>query len=242
MAEGLIPVSNFKSGFTTCTDLHEDDRVVVLALTDSTLGVHKVNSGTTHKLVCPPTPSDASDLPPPKEAWEAFYPEGSINPGGPNPGGFGFYLSGPESFSKQLQGGALEVVMSYRMMLQTDWEWVKGGKLPGWFGGVGNLAYSCTGGRQDQRCQCFDIRPMWRTSGLGELYTYLPLTDENEEILKKIPPKFVGNPKYGLSVGRGAYKWQKAVGNWVSVACRIKLNDVGHTNGINFSHNPSQNQ
>lgn len=73
---------------------------------------------------------------------------------------------------------------------------------------------------------------VYRTSGLGELYTYLPLTAGNEDILKKIPPKYVGNPEFGLSVGRGAYTWQKAAGNWISVAFRIKLNDVGKTNGI----------
>jgi len=72
----------------------------------------------------------------------------------------------------------------------------------------------------------------YRTSGPGELYTYLPLTAGNEDVLKKIPPKYVGNPEFGLSVGRGAYNWQKAVGNWISVAFRIKLNDVGRTNGI----------
>ncbi|KAJ3568735.1 hypothetical protein NP233_g5525 [Leucocoprinus birnbaumii] len=232
MTNGLIPMSKFKNGFTTCGDLDEDDRITVLALNDSALGVHKINSGTTHKLVNPPKPSKSSSgLPPPKKAWEAIYPKGSINPGGPTPGGFGFYLSGPDAFAKQLQAGAKEIIMSYRMMLEKDWEWVKGGKLPGWFGGEGDLAYKCSGGRQDQRCQCFDMRPMWRTSGLGELYTYLPLTDQNEEVLKKIPPKFVGNPQYGFSVGRGAYKFQNALGNWVSVACRIKLNDVGSTNG-----------
>jgi len=72
----------------------------------------------------------------------------------------------------------------------------------------------------------------YRAYGLGELYTYLPLTARNEDVLKNIPPMYVGNPEFGLSVGRGAYNWQKAVGNWISVAFRIKLNDVGKTNGI----------
>lgn len=231
MVHGLIPVEFYKSGFTTSQDMKKDGRIVTVALNDSALGVHKIYSRTSHNLVVPPKPYGSSDLPPPAKAWEAFYPKGSINPGSTNPGGFGFYLSGPASFAKQLQDGAKEVIISYRMMLQKDWQWVKGGKLPGWFGGVGDLAYSCTGGRQNERCQCFDMRPMWRTSGLGELYTYLPLTAGNEDILKKIPPKYVGNPEFGLSVGRGAYTWQKAAGNWISVAFRIKLNDVGKTNG-----------
>lgn len=30
-------------------------------------------------------------------------------------------------------------------------------------GGDGNLAYTCTGGRQNDRCKCFNLRPMWRS-------------------------------------------------------------------------------
>lgn len=76
-------------------------------------------------------------LPPPSTAWEALYPKGSINPSAEIPGGFGFYLAGTKDFSDLLEGpgqgqpSATEVVMSYRMMLERDWEWAKGGKLPG---------------------------------------------------------------------------------------------------------------
>jgi len=132
MVHALIPAITYKNGFTTSQDMKRDDRIVVLALSDSTLGVHKIYSGTSHNLVVPPKPSGSSALPPPNKAWEAFYPKGSINPGSTNPGGFGFYLSGPASFAKQLQDGAKEVIMSYRVMLQKEWEWVKGGKMPGW--------------------------------------------------------------------------------------------------------------
>lgn len=132
MVHALIPAITFKNGFTTSQDMKRDNRIVVVALSDSTLGVHKIYSKTSHNLVVPPKPSGSSALPPPNKAWEAFYPKGSINPGGTNPGGFGFYLSGPASFAKQLQDGAKEVIMSYRVMLQKEWEWVKGGKMPGW--------------------------------------------------------------------------------------------------------------
>lgn len=130
----LIPVEDFKDGFTTCANL-EDDRITLVPLEDKALGVHKISSRTKHEVVCPPpccSPSKA--LPPPTLAWEAFYPEGSINPKAKIPGGFGFYLSGPTSFSGQLENGAQEVLMSYRMMLEENWEWVKGGKLPGFRG------------------------------------------------------------------------------------------------------------
>lgn len=71
----------------------------------------------------------------------------------------------------------------------------------------------------------------FRANGLGELYTYFPLVDQNTESLKKVPPRFVPNPNFGFSVGRGAFNWKKAVGNWTAVACRIKLNDIGCANG-----------
>lgn len=29
-------------------------------------------------------------------------------------------------------------------------------------GGIGSLAYECSGGRQDEREECFDLRLMWR--------------------------------------------------------------------------------
>lgn len=51
--------------------------------------------------------------------------------------------------------------------------------------------------------------------------------------MKSVPPQSIENSNFGFSVGRGAYKWEKAVGNWVAVACRIKLNDVGYANGKN---------
>ena len=139
----LIPVQAFTSGFTTSTQIcHE--KIKFTFLDDAALGVHKIRSTTTHPVVVPPepilvtdisassqTPTNVADgIPNPVSAWEAFYPKGSINPSGTIPGGFGFYLSGPQFFSNDLEN-ASEVLFSYRMMLQEGWEWVMGGKLPG---------------------------------------------------------------------------------------------------------------
>jgi hypothetical protein len=126
----LIPVDTFQSGFTACPSLMLPE-IQPVTLKDSDLGVHKVTSRTNHSLVVPPAAAAASDAdwPAPSLAWEAFYPKGSINPSAPIPGGFGFYLS--PAFSSRLESGATHVILSYRMMLQGDWEWVKGGKLPG---------------------------------------------------------------------------------------------------------------
>ncbi|KAK7022158.1 polysaccharide lyase family 14 protein [Favolaschia claudopus] len=235
MASHLIPIDTFKLGFTTCPSLNLP-AIEPVPLKDSELGVHKVSSRTNHVLVVPPEPSTNSDhseaaaLPPPSLAWEAFYPQGSINPSAPIPGGFGFYASGPRTFSSQLEsGGATHVLISYRMMLQSDWEWVKGGKFPGIFGGEGDFSYSCTGGRQNDRCKCFNVRPMWRSKGVGELYTYLPLTPGNRERLISVPPSSKENSDYGSSVGRDAFRF--TAGKWLSLAFRVKLNSVGCGDG-----------
>ncbi|KAJ7690344.1 polysaccharide lyase family 14 protein [Mycena rosella] len=226
----LIPVDTFQSGFTACPFLLLD-KVDSVPLKDSELGVHKVTSRTNHPLVVPPAAADTVDWPAPSLAWEAFYPQGSINPPARIPGGFGFYLSGPPAFAAKLESGATHVVLSYRMMLQSGWEWVKGGKLPGVFGGEGDFSYACAGGRQDSRCKCFNIRPMWRSKGLGELYTYLPLTANNRERLLAVPPSSKENSDYGFSVGRSAFKFDIAVGKWVSLSFRVKLNTVGAEDG-----------
>ncbi|KAJ7213984.1 hypothetical protein GGX14DRAFT_444723 [Mycena pura] len=217
----LIPGPKFQSGFTT------------LVLEDAVLGPpppppplpssEALESGSRE-------PETESDLrwPAPPRAWEVFYQKGSINPRSqptaPIPGGFGFYLAGPTPFrvaAKLSSGtGAVHVVLSYRVMLQEGWEWVKGGKLPGIFGAEGDFSYACPGGRQDDRCR-------W----LGELYTYLPLTPSNRARLLAVPPMSKENPDYGVSVGRGAFTFTRDVGRWISLAFRVKLNAVGHEDG-----------
>jgi hypothetical protein len=90
------------------------------------LGVYKSSSNLPHKLVTLPAHGDQS----PHTAWEAFFPEGSINPSATISGGFSFYLKGPSDFAKRLES-ATEALFSYKVMFEEEWEWVKGGKLPG---------------------------------------------------------------------------------------------------------------
>jgi hypothetical protein len=133
----LLPIENhpFTQGFTTSESLHQyNGKIIRVLLSDDSLSVHKITKQGSHNLVTPPpstsrNPNDPLALP--KEAWEAFYAEGSINPSAEVKGGFGFYLNGPEGFKEALESGKTEAVMSYRMMLEKGWECVKGGKLPG---------------------------------------------------------------------------------------------------------------
>jgi len=161
-------------------------------------------------------------------AWEALYPQGSINPGGAIKGGFGLYLAGPDAFARALNEHAREVVIGYEVYFEIGFEWAKGGKLPGICGGVGDAAYSCTGGRKEYRCQCFNLRLMWRANGVAELYAYLPPTEMNLERLRTFPGSHEASD-YGFSVGRGM--WNFHSGRWMSLAIRVRLNDTGIQNG-----------
>lgn len=264
----LIPISQFQHGFTTCPAI-DVSNVELVTLDDKELGVHKVSNRTPHPIVQPPeqtagiSKSVPSSLPVPTSSWLAHYPKGSINPSASLPGGFGFYANGPSKFSAAL-ADATETVMSYRMMLDKDWDGNKGGKLPGICefgilspfhslsafsdGGVGALAYGCTGGRKENRCSCFNIRLMWRyvclismlyahadprENSVGELYVYMPPTENNRIQLLSVPPLSVGNAEYGFSVGRGSFNFTP--GAWMSVSIGIKLNDLGVENGKSFS-------
>jgi len=221
----LFPTEKqLQNAWTTCSEI-EKPGIVILPLDDRKLQVHKVTSSTSHRLVSPPS---GIGSPAPDTAWEALYPKGSINPKNLIPGGFGFYLSGPPEFQAGLRT-ANEVLFSYSVMFDKEWDFVKGGKLPGIFGGEGDSAYGCTGGRKDDRCRCFSLRLMWRQEGSGEIYTYMPEFEKNTRELLAVPPKSYGNHQYGFSVGRGAFIFPR--GRWLTVAERVKLNDPAEENG-----------
>ncbi|WWC65919.1 uncharacterized protein I303_108541 [Kwoniella dejecticola CBS 10117] len=146
-------------------------------------------------------------------ALVASYPAGTV---GLSSAGFSFYTEGAHN-GVQVDG-ASEVSFSYSVYLKDGFEFVKGGKMPGLYGGTSlSQAKSCSGGRQDGRDSCFSARLMWRTNGAGEIYDYLPVPYTNTDT------------GYGESIQRGAYSW--ATGRWTTVAMRVKLNDIGQANG-----------
>jgi len=208
----------YNSGFTTADGV-EVDGVSSIGLSDSALNVIKVTSGLTHNVV----QQDG------KTAWQAVYPQGSWNPSNAPKGGFGLYVNGTDDFKAAVAAGANQVIFGYSIMFQDGFEWNMGGKIPGGYGGVGSFAYECSGGRQDNREECFDLRLMWRTDGEGELYTYLPLTDENAAVQLTVPPLTVENTDYGFSVGRGSFNF--TAGEWFTITERILLNDPDSYNG-----------
>ncbi|KAJ7364894.1 hypothetical protein DFH08DRAFT_799207 [Mycena albidolilacea] len=144
----------------------------------------------------------------PALTWEAFYLKGSINPSRPIPGSFGFYLSGPSTFSSKLESGVMHVVLSYHMMLQHDLEWVKDGKLPGIFTEWVYIGIMIS----------FEYV---QSKGLGELYTYLSPMPANRERLLTVPSSLEENSNCSFFVSQDAYI---AVGKWVSLSFHVKLN------------------
>lgn len=72
-----------------------------------------------------------------------------------------------------------------------------------------------------------------RSTGAGELYAYIPPLASNIDQLLAIPPKSIQNPDYGFSVGRGSFNF--TAGRWNTVTERVKLNDIGISNGMYYA-------
>ncbi|WP_037771046.1 polysaccharide lyase [Streptomyces sclerotialus] len=97
--------------------------------------------------------------------------------------------------------------LRYYLRFPKGFDFVKGGKLPGLYGGT------VTGGRRIPDGENgLSTRYMWRSKGRGEVYAYLPTSVE-----------------HGTSLGRGKWKWP--TGRWVCVEQSVRLNTPGEDNG-----------
>ncbi|MDI5934814.1 polysaccharide lyase [Halomonas kalidii] len=128
------------------------------------------------------------------------YPEGTSSPGDDKEGGAGFYTE-PAALA-----GAERACLTYRVRFEPGFDFVKGGKLPGLYGGE-----APSGGETADGENGFSMRLMWREQGQGELYEYV--VDQK-----------------GTSVGRGS--WTFPSGQWVTIEQEIVLNDPGEANGL----------
>ncbi|MEK8174656.1 polysaccharide lyase [Streptomyces sp. M19] len=90
--------------------------------------------------------------------------------------------------------------LRYYLRFANDFDFVKGGKLPGLYGG------RVTGGRHIPNGENgLSTRYMWRSGGRGEVYAYLPTSIA-----------------HGTSLGRGDWQWP--VGRWTCVEQAVTLN------------------
>ncbi|KAG6844568.1 hypothetical protein H0H87_005910 [Tephrocybe sp. NHM501043] len=90
------------------------------------------------------------------------------------------------------------MLVTYEVAFDAGFDWVKGGKLPGLRGGLNSTG--CSGGNQSDGKDCFSTRLMWRKSGSGEVYAYIP-TPNNLCSTDGI----TCNSDFGVSLQRGAF-------------------------------------
>lgn len=146
----------------------------------------------------------AIDGAPSPNVIEVRIPQGSIdhkNTAAPM-GGMGF------RWRPSLPAGTTAACLSYGLWLPPGFQFNKGGKLPGLFGGDGPAGGKAVDGETG-----FSARFMWRTGGLGEVYAYIP-----------------GKPDgRGLSIDRGAWVFPR--GQWMRLEEEVVLNTPGESNG-----------
>ena len=133
-------------------------------------------------------------------AMRVSYPAGSASKrAGGVDGGTQLYLRLPEPVD--------EMNLEYSIRFPAGFDFVKGGKLPGLYGGT------VTGGQTiPDGTDGFSTRYMWRRDGDGEVYAYLPTSQE-----------------HGTSLGRGC--WSFPTGSWTTVSQRVRLNTPGLADG-----------
>ena len=130
------------------------------------------------------------------------FPAGSFSPGRSEVrGGAGFEF-------RRGRGGARAACLAYKVRFPVGFDFVKGGKLPGLFGG--DAPRGCVA---DDKVSGFSARLMWRAGGAGELYLYAPGRET----------------ACGQSIGRGT--WTFVPGAWTSIVERVTANTPGSADG-----------
>ncbi|KAI8811272.1 hypothetical protein BJ742DRAFT_753808 [Cladochytrium replicatum] len=184
------------------------------------------NSFTTNNISIVNANSASPPLPPVPVSLRVNYPAGTYQApsvSSASIGGAQFYLI---PFGYPGESSVTEVLLQYRVYFPLDFPWTLGGKLPGVFGGSldsGSLA--CSGGRQSDGFNCFSVRLMWRANANGEAYLYV--SDKNSHLCQY--PN-VCDDEYGLSLGRGMFKF--TAGTWNAIGIYVRLNTPGKRNGI----------
>ncbi|KAF5393507.1 hypothetical protein D9757_000593 [Collybiopsis confluens] len=163
-------------------------------------------------FVTDPFPSGTSTSP----VLQVAYPAGSFSH---NTGGAQFENLWNTSDGSNFQS----MVLSYDIAFDKDFDWVKGGKLPGLRGGS-NIT-GCSGGDEPTGLDCFSTRLMWRPDGAGEVYAYIPTSDafcQDEEI--------ICNSDFGVSISRGSFSIISGVWNRITLLVQLN-NPVSNANG-----------
>ncbi|KAG0331147.1 hypothetical protein BG004_001801 [Podila humilis] len=149
------------------------------------------------------------------------YPKGSYAPSMGITGGAQFYAA---PFGTKTQYS--KMMVSYDVAFPNGFVWQNGGKLPGIYGGGPNEG--CSGGDQATGASCITMRMMWRNSGAGEVYAYVPADDSSKFCQT---PEVQCNDQYGKSIGRGLIYFRP--GQWTRLDMIMSLNEpAGSQNGL----------
>lgn len=100
--------------------------------------------------------------------------------------------------------------LTYTVRFSKDFDWVKGGKLPGFCGGPSNVS----GGRPADGTNGFSARLMWRKDGRGEAYVYHKNQKSNYGDSFSFPSDF-----------------RFPTDTPIRVRLRVTMNEPGHKNG-----------
>lgn len=107
----------------------------------------------------PPPGINSSATSPTSPVLRVTYPNGSYSH---DTGGTQFYTLWNSTDSH----GFIIMMLTYEVGFDEDFDWVKGGKLPGLRGGLNSSG--CSGGNKADGQDCFSSRLMWRKGGAGE--------------------------------------------------------------------------
>lgn len=140
---------------------------------------------------------------------QVTYPQGSYSHG---TGGTQFINLWNSSDGSQFNS----MIASYEVAFDTNFDWVKGGKLPGIRGGLNSTG--CSGGSEADGVSCFSSRIMWRQNGEGEVYAYIP---ETGGICSQ--QNVICNSDFGISLSRGSFSF--TAGQWSRITMLVQLNN-----------------
>ncbi len=136
-------------------------------------------------------------------ALRVAFPAGSVSPSatrehGSPEGGMQVFLPFTSSARESAH-------LRFWVRFPEDFEFARGGKLPGLYGGT-----EVSGGEEPDGTDGFSTRLMWRGEGDAEVYLYAP-------------------GESGTSLGRGEWTWRRGV--WQCVEQRVELNRPAEDDG-----------
>jgi glycosyltransferase Alg8 len=132
------------------------------------------------------------------------YPEGSVNS---TLAKQGLAPMGGAERLFEIDEAVDAATLRYQVRFSPGFDFVKGGKLPGLYGGD-----AISGSNTPDGTNGLSTRLMWREDGEGEVYAYLPTSHG-----------------YGTSLGRGS--WTFTPGVWHTIEQTVVLNTPGRANG-----------